>query len=68
MPIKIQVNTSAPCFPDAGSAQEYLDAVSPVISQVVAAIKEFATHRVDRTTVLKDATGHECGSIEILRY
>jgi len=67
MPIRIEVKTSGVAFPDQGTAEQYLAAVSPVMSQVNAAIHEFATHRIDRKTPLTDASGQPCGEIEILR-
>lgn len=68
MPIRIEVKTSGPAFPDQGTAEEYLAAVVPVLHQVEKAVAEFATHRIDRKTELKDVKGQVCGSVEILRF
>lgn len=68
MPIKVLIETKGDAFPDVGTDEEYLRAVEPVLSQVDAAIREFALHRIDRKLTLKDRTGAPCGEIEILRF
>jgi len=68
MPIRMEVKTSGPAFPDQGTTGEYIAALAPVRAQIDAAISDFATHRIDRKTPLTDASGQPCGEIEILRF